>query len=369
MQAITESAAIATAGSDARHHAVAPDATTAAAKPGRRGTHRNCRSMHPSARVRAVLAAAVAVMLLGCSSSQVEDHADAAVSLEAGDDTSVDVGGPDSAVEAAVDAAVDAAGDAEGGTPDSSCAPFPDSGATEGGLPPDDCSGYLYCDDFEAYDAGPLTRGQKLGPWTATGGGAIDAVRAYTGHQALHITNPSSGGLGRAVPSGIVPGNHVFGRAMFYFVEGPGDAGAGLPRSHSAFFRSTGEYSPADGGVVLDVAAGGRAGNDLWFNYFPPHHFEVVSSGSSYTTNIWHCLQWELDGTGAPPNQGRIWLDEQLVIDVPQSKGWLWATPWTNFSFGFLTFTGGIGPIDVSFDTFALDSKMIPCPPAPGCSP
>jgi hypothetical protein len=302
--------------------------------------------------VCALPAVAALVTLLDCSSSGSGSGDSPVVAApnneDGGNARSVDGGGGTS-------------GDLDA-APGSTCIPipFPEAGVAVGGQPPEDCAGHVYCEDFETYDAGPLKRFEKVGPWQANGG-AIDAIRAYTGHQALH-----TGSLSQAVPDGI--GNHVFGRAMFYFVETPD--GGGLPeRSHSAFFRATGDYTGPDGGsVILDLAVGGKTGTDMWFNYFPPHHFEVTSSGAKYTTNTWHCLQWELDGTGSPPNQGRIWLDEQLIIDQPASKGWLWATPWKNFEFGFMDFTGGGGPFDVWLDTFALDDKMIACPPPAACS-
>ena len=271
-----------------------------------------------------------------------------------------------------------------------------DSGPLDGPRPPEDCTGLAYCDDFEAYgedagldDAGLIKSGAILGPWKASFGSkttmTVDSVRAYTGHKALHIkidgpTAASTGGfLGASVPpTGVVTGNTMFGRAMFYFappaenavdagnVGDAGDAGDaappnGLPsRVHSSFFRITGKYTPEDAAVVMDV---GDSQTVLFLNYFPPLHFEENKSGGDVTPNGWHCLQWQFDGSASPPIiHSQVLLDQQPVVNVPVDAGWVNATPWSAMGFGFILLNPETNPIDLSLDTFALDENPIACP-------
>jgi hypothetical protein len=294
--------------------------------------------------------AAGIMALSGCSSSQGTGETDAGP---------LDVGTFD---VASSDSDTDSSTDSNAGS---------DSNSADAGLPPENCNGLAYCDDFEGYDdAGSIKNGAMLGPWKASVGYmvsmTVDGVRAYTGHKALHVmfapSQGSTGGmLAQSAEGGIIAGGNMFGRAMFYFAAPPGDASAGLPsKVHSEFFLTKGMYDPADAGVLLDIA---ETDSQLFLNYFPPHHFELAAFGGTVTAGAWHCLQWEIDGAGMPPaNQAQVWLDEQPVIDIPPSKGWVWATPWTIFSFGFAVLQPEANAIDISLDTFALDSKMIACP-------
>jgi hypothetical protein len=265
-------------------------------------------------------------------------------------------------------------GDSGSGSSDSGAR---DSGHPDTGLPPGSCAGLEYCDDFETYmDAAPMKRGQTLGPWSVFAGNdatvTVDTVRAYTGKRAFHVIFPpgqSGGSLTQSAPAGVIPGNNMFGRGMFYFVETPGatdaglepDGGFGLPiKAHSELFVTSGMSTAADASTISDVAADGQ---DLFLNYFPPNHFELASFGGIITPNAWHCLQWQFDGSGDPPaDVAHVWLDGQLVITVTQSKLWVAATPWKTFSFGFWVENPEANAIDVSLDTFALSDAMIACP-------
>jgi hypothetical protein len=304
----------------------------------------------------------VAATLLGCSSSQGSPGtSDAAVSP----DVTVSDGNGSCPSASGCDSGADALDD--GG-----------SGDGDAGLAPEDCTGLTYCDDFETYDAALLERGQKLGPWSVFVGAhasvTVDTVRAYTGKKAFHVVFPpsqSGGSLSQTAESdaGLIPGNDLFGRAMFYFVENPGaadgglepDGGVGLPvKVHSELFATSGIVTAADASTVSDI---GLSDPQLFLNYFPPKHFELAIFGGTVTGNAWHCLQWQFDGSGdAAANEAHVWLDGQLIITATQSKLWAAATPWKTFSFGFGVLQPEANSIDVSLDTFALGDKMIPCP-------
>jgi hypothetical protein len=313
--------------------------------------------------------AGVGLALLGCSSNgNSAAPSDAAVSAD-----STRTGGDASCVSAA-------GCDADVGSPisDARALGDGDSGDLDAGLPPEDCTGLTYCDDFEAYDAALLKRGQMLGPWSVFAGRdasvTVDTVRAYTGKKSFHVVFPptqSGGNLTQTAKpdAALIAGNDLFGRGMFYFVENPGandaglepDAGVGLPiKVHSELFATSGMVTALDASTVSDIAATGR---DLFLNYFPPDHFELAVFGGTLTGNAWHCLQWEFDGSGdAASNEAHVWLDGQLVITATPSKLWAAATPWKTFSFGFWVDQPEANSIDVSLDTFALSDKMLPCP-------
>jgi hypothetical protein len=190
---------------------------------------------------------------------------------------------------------------------------------------------------------------------------AIDSIRSYGGHQALHITFPASqagGTMQQNTPSGVTPGNNIYGRLMFYFAQDGLDGGTNLPFGvHSHFFTTRGLYG--DAGTTMEVALGSAIG----FNYWPPGTFERFVGGPIGTTNAWHCLQWALDTSGDPPeNHARMWVDGTLIVNVPPRLGWVWAQPWNLFTLGFQTFQPTTNAIDVSIDSFAMSNEMVPCP-------
>lgn len=293
------------------------------------------------------MGAACALAALGCSNERAADAgADAGAPTDSAPDApnaadASDAAASDAGDSAAVDAQVDAG-----------------------------CGAYAYCDDFEAYAAGDVANGAALGPWkaTVTGGGIVlrvDAAKPHAGKQSLHVTMTATastrGTLSRSAPAGLVPGNDVFGRAMLYFSNAGGnDAPFGV---HWWIFDAQGFSSEADGGVSMNMGGGGT--DFLQLNFRPPAPLgEKVLQGGAMTAGAWHCMQWEYDGSGAPPaDVGRVWMDGALLVDVPASMGWTFATPWTAFDLGLMHYEVLAKSVDAYLDDFALDGKAIPCPP------
>jgi hypothetical protein len=250
------------------------------------------------------------------------------------------------------------------------------AGSDDGGMPGRGgdagiCSGFAYCEDFESY-GGPVTRGEKLGPWTGSVGGpvtvSIDTVRPYSGKKSLHVVMPAntqaSGMLSSpTVKDGLVAGNNLFGRAMVYFVGTAGDGGYGLPvHTHSMIFSVSGSSTEVGGPVNINMTGGGS----LNYQQRKGTGFELGTAGGVATTNAWHCIQWEYDGSEELPlvvaDHAQVWLDGQLVSDVPKSVGWHLATPWTSFGFGLTHLQTLENPVEFFLDDFALDGAMILCP-------
>ena len=263
----------------------------------------------------------------------------------------------------------DAGVTADGGGREDAGAPLPDAGSDDAGVKDsgtDVVCPYAYCDDFEHYDAGVVASKASLGPWktsvSATGAVlSVDGLNAKHGAQALHIMiaagDSASGTLNQTVPTGLVTGNDMFGRAEVFY----SDAGTnGLPLGvHSWLFQSKGKQS--DGGSSSMNLGGG--GTKLQLNYHPPAPLtEEAVQGGGITAGTWHCLQWQYNGAGNPPADiAKVWIDGALAVDVPVTKGWTFPTPWTSFDFGFTHYQTLNNPVDVYLDDFALDGAMVPC--------
>jgi hypothetical protein len=50
------------------------------------------------------------------------------------------------------------------------------------------------------------------------------------------------------------------------------------------------------------------------------------------------------------------------VVELPAADGWVFATPWDWFAFGFTHLQTVPNGIDYYMDDFALCDAMIPCP-------
>jgi len=233
------------------------------------------------------------------------------------------------------------------------------------------CAGFAYCEDFESY-AGTLSRGEKVGPWVASVGGpvtaTIDTVRPYAGNKSLHVVMPigtqaSAMLASPVVQAGLVAGNNLFGRAMIYYVGTPGDGGYGLPvHTHNMVFTTSGSSTEVGGGVNVNMAGAGS----LNYQERKGTGFELATAGGDPSTNAWHCLQWEYDGSSQLPgvvsDHLQVWIDGQIVSDVPKSVGWKMATPWSSFSFGLVHLQTTENPVEFFMDSFALDGAPVPCP-------
>jgi hypothetical protein len=269
------------------------------------------------------------VLLLSACSSKASDLTDAPGSFDGGADATA----PDAAVDAAQLA----------------------------------CTG-AYCEDFESYPAGAITNNGTLGPWTTKVTGtvtlaAIDTVKPYSGTKSLHITVPAGATAGatlyKMVASGLVPGNNVFGRAMvFYSNDGGNAAPVGV---HSWLFQGLGTSTAGGGAVSMNWGDGGA---NMQLNYHPFGAAEASVHGTAQmSAGMWHCVQWQYDGSGTTPaDAAKVWVDGTVVVQVMQSQGWLFATPWSSFNFGFMHYQTLATPADVYLDDFALDGAMIPCP-------
>lgn len=300
--------------------------------------------------------ASLAAVMIACSGSSSD--------LTGGDDTAA---GDDASTSGSDSAAI--------ATQDSGTTPTTDGGTTptdagfDSGIP--SCTGLAFCDDFESYgDAGPLENGKTLGPWKINIGGkavmTVDTDKPYSGLRSLHITEPANDTTASdallhqaAASGGLVTGNDVWGRAMVWYST---DGTNGLPQGHSWVFQAQGNSAAeSNKNVSMNVA---NSGGQYFLNYHSATSAEQSVAAGKPVGGKWLCMQWEYNGSGATPvDEGKILIDGVVVVDAKdQTPNWDFATPWTNFDFGFQHYQAITNSMDVYLDDFALDSKEIPCP-------
>ncbi len=87
------------------------------------------------------------------------------------------------------------------------------------------------------------------------------------------------------------------------------------------------------------------------------------------STGSWHCLQWQYDGSGSPPNDAaRVWLDgvRSVTVDAGYDNGdFKLSDSWASFDVGFTHYQLMPLPVDVYIDDFALGTEMVACPVTP----
>jgi hypothetical protein len=254
---------------------------------------------------------------------------------------------------------------------------------------------YLYCEDFEAVDAGVVVSGTKLGQWSTGIGGktdagqtaemSVDTVKPFSGTYALHVNAPAGestyGQLSRAtdLDAGDI-GPNMFGRMMIYFSDSalPGgsapltDSGTyGVPSGvHAWTFASSGHSAELDASVSMNIVT---ATPKLGLNYSPGDYGPGSSSDAGpVIAGAWHCLQWQYDGSGSPADDiANVWIDGFLQVHTDPTIKFgsgdaatplKMASDWTQLTFGFTHYQTTHIPQDVYFDDFAIDNKAVPCP-------
>ncbi len=130
---------------------------------------------------------------------------------------------------------------------------------------------------------------------------------------------------------------------------------------HSWLFNSDGTSTAANGMVTMNMGGGGAK---MQLNYHPPAPgAEQSVQGGTMTAGVWHCIQWEYNGSGTPSaNDAKVWVDGMLAVEAMPAKKWDFATPWSSFDFGFTHYQTLVNGVDIYLDDFGLNETMIPCP-------
>ena len=274
---------------------------------------------------------------------------------------------------------------ASGGAVGNAGAPSGGASGGSGGGSGDPCAGALFCDDFESHESGKAPGAD----WTSrvnAGAVTVDGAQKYSGSKSVKFTTEGKAGTKTAfirLKSDSVfpvPGNHFFGRMMFWLEAAPtGDVHWTILQSTGTVPGQTYRAQYRYGGQHPIMQGGSFAGSQLMANYETPDSY----GGMGPSTDCWHhanqtvvpvgkwsCMEWEFDGTG---NQLRFWLDSQpiesLTVNgtgqgcVSQSEGYVWTAPtFSELEIGWESYQEDTART-AYIDDLALSTAKIGCPP------
>jgi hypothetical protein len=236
------------------------------------------------------------------------------------------------------------------------------AGSTAGGA--GNCSGALFCDDFEAYTDVPGA------PWKVLknqGNVSIDTTKHNSGTKAAKFTTTGAAAYQQAFISydKVFPlaQNAFYGRMMIYATSAANDG------VHWTMIQGEGV---AAGGITRAVVRyGGQQQKHLMANYDSSgkksdcwrHSATVMPEGK------WACMEWYFDGA---TNTQKFWLDGTAITDLTvmgQGDGCLsdetgnqWVFPtFANFSVGWESYQTDPAR-EVWIDDVAIGATQLGCP-------
>jgi hypothetical protein len=228
-----------------------------------------------------------------------------------------------------------------------------DAAGVDGG-PAGACAPDVLCFDFEKDMAGA----KPGAPWT--GQGTVDATRAVSGKNSLHVVSGGDNAFAMMKPASFFPpaGNEYYGRVMFWVDN--------VPNSHWTFVRSKG---PVPGQSYSAEYTYGGSGKTLIANY----DTQGVSSdcwknGGSLAVGKWVCMEWHFKGA---TNELELWIDgvadRAHVVGkgdgcIAHGTNDVWVAPTFNaLELGFATYPTAT-TFNVWFDDLALGKARVGCP-------
>lgn len=327
---------------------------------------------------RACAMIALGVVVLGCTRTDRGAPRDPAGPEPSGEDArTVDVdmarGGADSASQDGLTA------DAERSAPGADTAPTDTAAATDA-VTSEACRNVQakICDDFESYTPGAPPRNG----WSTVLSDArlrVDATRAFSGKQAVHISVTSGAPAYRSAymsKSGTfllpLPENVIHGRMMVYLADAPQGV------VHWSHVAASGTIPGTDWHAIYRF--GGQFGA-LMNNYYKVdprrEEFECWRRAPSLPmpTGKWVCFAWEFDGR---TNASRATIDgrpaEALAV-VDRGEGCVdlqrriygldlpWTAPtFTKIELGWQHYQESPIPVEFWIDDVAVGAQPIACP-------
>jgi hypothetical protein len=256
------------------------------------------------------------------------------------------------------------------------------TGGSGGGGKSGGCNGALFCEDFEAYDAGKAP-GSVWTARTDAGAVSVDTTQHTSGSKSVKFTTQAKDGnktaFIRLKSDAVFPiaGNAFFGRMMFRLEAAPtGDV-------HWTMLQSTGTVPGQN--YRSQYRYGGQhpvtAGSQLMANYDTPDSYSGTgpstdcwqhANGVAIPTGKWTCVEWKFDG---PQNQMRLWLDGKAITDVSidgkgqgclgQDASYTWAAPtFGDIEIGWESYQNDQART-VFIDDVAISTTQIGCPSVP----
>jgi hypothetical protein len=250
--------------------------------------------------------------------------------------------------------------------------------------PKSDCTGQLFCDDFEHYATGATPSGAFAAQLKA-GAITIDETQHYSGAKSVKLSTEAAAGSKRALlrlaASSVfpVPGNAFYGRMMFRLEAAPTTSvhwtllqAGGLVegQNYHALYRYGGQLPVVDNGV---------AGSQWMANYETPDSYAGTgpasdcyqhANGKVIPVSEWSCVEWHFDG---PSNALSLWLDGEAVsgLNVTGTGQGCVAQPatfeWTAPRFDTLDVGWESYQTDDArtlwLDDIALSTERLGCPP------
>ena len=171
-------------------------------------------------------------------------------------------------------------------------------------------SGTFICEDFEAYPAGAAPNGIWSKNTRAGGTIAVDATRAFSGTNALHVTGTINGDAAHITTPISGTGNTTFVRFMMYTLGYPSSSGV---HSHLARIGTVGDSGP-------DSAYSLSSFNGTAIEKVDSIYLRDTSThlNDANMKNRWVCLEFEIDKTGGIGKVvPHIWVDSKELTLAP----------------------------------------------------
>jgi hypothetical protein len=220
----------------------------------------------------------------------------------------------------------------------------------------------LFCEDFEAYPAGPAAAANGWTPVTMNGTLAIDSTHAQ-GKSALRVRTQGNGKAYIQLSPFSPPQNSFYGRMRLWITAFP----SAPDYAHYTLVEATGTepgvIRPIGGQFIPGKGALWGAGSDAgptgdWTNW------KETAPGE---TGKWLCIEWQL---AKADNQIQVWIDGQakpeLTVNTKMHGGTAVDFVFPTFNsiwFGWWLYQSGSTPpeFDLWIDDIALATERLGC--------
>ncbi|MFL5308500.1 MAG: hypothetical protein ACJ8F1_25030, partial [Polyangia bacterium] len=215
-------------------------------------------------------------------------------------------------------------------------------------------SGTFICEDFEAYPTGAAPTGIWSKNTRASGTIAVDATRAFSGANALHVTGTINADAAHITTPISGTGNTTFVRFMMYTLGYPSSSGV---HSHLARIGTTADSGP-DSAYSLS-SYNGTAIEKVDSIYLRD---TTTHLNDANMKNRWVCLEYEIDKTGGVGKVvPHIWVDgKELTLAAAGSSTHAGtSTSWDPIAFEKFTIGLDGNQADAVKGDFWLDDVII----------
>lgn len=239
----------------------------------------------------------------------------------------------------------------------------------------------LFTDDFETHAAGQLPGA----PWkeeTYKSGAVIvvDAARAYSGRQALHVLTPRGAKYRRGYLAihlgGPLPAlqSGMYGRAMVFLDAAP-EAVPGAGPVHWTLLQGEGRSADDRYNSIYRLGVEQRAGTQLMANFetTPPVRTDCKQqSKKTLPVRRWACVEWHME---VATQEMEFWLDGKPITHVKQRAAapdacqgndlqgeWRAPPRFDSLYIGFERYADSANDQDLWIDDVALSQTRIGCP-------